>query len=69
MISIIENEQEKQKKRYEWQEISEKLKIGDKVLVERTWLKNNFSSKLKDKWAGPYFIHNVFENNVSNYEH
>ena len=64
MISIIENEQEKQKKRYERQGISEKLKIGDKVLVERTWLKNNFSSKLENKWAGPYFVHNVLENNV-----
>ena len=42
MISIIENEQEKQKKRYEWQEISEKLKIRDKVLVKRTWLKITF---------------------------
>ncbi|CAB4385167.1 unnamed protein product [Rhizophagus irregularis] len=32
----IENEQAKQKQVYDQQEISEKLKIGDQVLVERT---------------------------------
>ena len=64
VISIIEKDQGKQKERYEQQGISEKLKIGDKVLVERTWLKNNFSSKLEDKWAGLYFVHSVLENNV-----
>ena len=64
MIAHIEKEQGKQKKRYDRQGISEKLNIGDKVLVERTWLKNNFSSKLEDKWAGPYYVHNVLENGV-----
>ena len=53
----MKKKQEKQKERYEQQGISEKLKIGDKVLVEKTWLKNNFSSKLEDKWAGPYFVY------------
>jgi hypothetical protein len=32
--------------------------------VERTWLKNNFSAKLEDKWIGPYFIHEVLKDNV-----
>jgi hypothetical protein len=45
----IEKEQFKQKQNYNKQSISEKLKIGNQVLVERTWLKNNFSAKLKDK--------------------
>jgi hypothetical protein len=45
----IEKEQVKQKQNYDRQGISEKLKIGDQVLVERTWLKNNFSAKLEDK--------------------
>jgi hypothetical protein len=44
----IEKEQFKQKQNYDKQGISEKLKIGDQVLVERTWLKNNFSAKLED---------------------
>ena len=64
VIGTIEKEQARQKRRYDRQGISEKLSIGDKVLVERTWLKNNFSSKLEDKWTGPYYVHNVLENNV-----
>ena len=54
----------KQKKDYNQQEISEKLKIGDQILVERTWLKTNFSAKLENKWIGPYFIHDILKNNV-----
>ena len=42
----------------------EKLKIGDKVLVKKTWLKTNFLAKLDDKWMGPYYIHNVLQDNV-----
>ena len=60
----IEKEQHQQKLRHDQQGISEKLKIGDKVLVERTWLKTNFSAKLEDKWIGPYFIHEVLKDNV-----
>ncbi len=60
----IDKEQQKQKSRYDQQGISEKLNIGDKVLVERTWLKTNFSAKLEEKWIGPYFIHNVLKDNV-----
>src|ERR1043165_479849 len=60
----IDKEQQKQKSRHDQQGISEKLNIGDKVLVERTWLKTNFSAKLEDKWIGPYFIHSVLKDNV-----
>jgi len=60
----IEKEQQKQKQVYDKQGISEKLKIGDQVLVERTWLKNNFSAKLENKWIGPYYIHDVLKDNV-----
>ena len=60
----IENEQRKQKQIYDQQGISEKLKLGDLVLVERTWLKTNFSAKLENKWTGPYFIHDVLKDNV-----
>jgi hypothetical protein len=30
--------------------------IGDKVLVRRDYAKNSFSTKLDDKWDGPYYI-------------
>jgi hypothetical protein len=60
----IEKEQFKQKQNYDKQDISKKLKIGNQVLVERTWLKNNFSAKLENKWIGPYFIHKVLKDNV-----
>jgi len=64
VINRIEKEQQKQKQVYDQQGISEKLKIGDLVLVERTWLKTNFSAKLENKWIGPYFIHDVLKDNV-----
>jgi hypothetical protein len=60
----IEKEQQKQKQVYDQQGISAKLKIGDQVLVERTWLKNNFSAKLENKWIEPYYIHDVLKDNV-----
>ena len=30
--------------------------IGDKVLLRRDYAKNSFSTKLDDKWNGPYYI-------------
>jgi len=60
----IEKEQQKQNQIYDQQGISEKLKIGDLVLVKRTWLKTNFSAKLENKWTGPYFIHDILKDNV-----
>src|SRR3989440_12500987 len=64
VISRVTRGQQIQKQRHDQTGISKKLKIGDKVLVERTWLKTNFSSKLEDKWTGPYYIHSILENNV-----
>ncbi|CAI2197298.1 3086_t:CDS:1, partial [Funneliformis geosporum] len=46
--------------------VSEKFKIGNKVLLHQTHLENNFSAKLDAKWIGPYFIHEVYEK--SNYK-
>ena len=63
-LQRVQYEQEKQKSRYNQQNISKPLQIGDKVLVEHTWLKTNFSSKLEDKWTGPYFVHEVVGDNV-----
>jgi hypothetical protein len=59
----IEKEQERQKKRKN-NKVTTKLKIGDKVLLHRTDLQNNMSAKLQEKWIGPYYIHDVLENNV-----
>jgi hypothetical protein len=64
VIDRVTQEQQRQKNRHDQVGISEKLKIGDKVLVEKTWLKTNFSAKLQDKWIGPYYIHNVLKDNV-----
>jgi hypothetical protein len=61
-LNNIERNQEQQRSRQKKR--SEKLKIGDKVLVHRTDLQNNMSAKLQEKWIGPYFIHKVLENNV-----
>lgn len=60
----VTQEQQRQKERHDQKGVSEKLKIGDKVLVERSWLKTNFSAKLEDKWMGPYYIHDVLKDNV-----
>src|ERR1041384_865811 len=47
VVDRISHKQEAQKNRHDQAGISKKLKIGDKVLVERTWLKTNFSAKLE----------------------
>ena len=64
VLQRIEKEQQKQKQRYDLQGISDKLKIGNQVLVEQTWLKGNLLAKLENKWIGPYFIHDVLKDNV-----
>jgi len=64
VLSRVQREQQKQKSRHDQKGLSEKLKIGDKVLVERTWLKTNFSSKLENKWTGPYFVHEIAGDNI-----
>ncbi|GES73590.1 uncharacterized protein LOC112498130 [Rhizophagus clarus] len=43
--------------------------IGDKVLVEQTHLRNNMSAKLENQWIGPYYIHNVLDQNVYKLRH
>jgi transposase InsO family protein len=60
----VNEKQKAQKKRYDEKGISEKLQIGDKVLVEQSHLRKNMSAKLEPHWIGPYYIHNVLEQNV-----
>jgi hypothetical protein len=64
VVQRVQLEQVKQKNRHDQQKVSKQLQIGEKVLVERTWLKTNFSSKLEDKWTGPYFVHEAIGDNV-----
>ncbi|GES79803.1 retroviral-like aspartic protease 1 [Rhizophagus clarus] len=42
---------------------------SDKVLVEQTHLRNNMSAKLENQWIGPYYIHNVLDQNVYKLRH
>ena len=60
----ITEKQKAQKKRYDKKGMLEKLKIGNKVLVEQMHLRNNMSAKLESQWIGLYYIHNVLEQNV-----
>ena len=60
----ITEKQKAQKRRHDEKGVSEKLKIGDKVLVEQTHLRNNMSAKLESQWISSYYIHNVLEQNV-----
>ncbi|CAI2193168.1 15727_t:CDS:1, partial [Funneliformis geosporum] len=47
-LNQIKENQQKQKDQYDISAIAEQFKIGDKVLVECIWLKNNFSAKLEE---------------------
>ena len=51
--------QERQKDRHNDQRVSERLKIGEKVLVEKTWKRRDMSAKLEAQWIGPYYIHDI----------
>ena len=57
----IKKKQERMKKYHG--KISEKLKIGDKILLFRNQFQGNFSVKLEEKWIRPYYIHEVLEAN------
>ena len=55
----IEQRQQKAKDRHDDQRVAQRLKISDKVLVERTWKRKDMSAKLENQWMGPYYIHDV----------
>jgi hypothetical protein len=55
----IEQGQQKAKDRHDDQRVAQRLKISDKVLVERTWKRKDMSAKLENQWMGPYYIHDV----------
>jgi len=42
---------------------SQKLEIGQKVLLYRNNIEGNLSAKLENRWIGPYYIHEVLQGN------
>jgi hypothetical protein len=55
--------QKKQKERHDLKiDPTRKFKIGDKVLMYDAARDKHFTGKLKPKWKGPYYIHNVLRN-------
>ena len=57
----IKKKQERMKKYHG--KISEKLKIGDRVILFKNQLQGNLSAKLEEKWIKPYYIHEVLAAN------
>jgi hypothetical protein len=57
--------QQRQKQRHD-QKVNKKrkFKIGDKVLMYDAARDKHFTGKLKPKWKGPFYIHNVFPNDA-----
>src|SRR4051812_42873164 len=59
----IQKSQEKQKQRHDKKvDPTRKYRIGDKVLMYDAARDKHFTGKLKPKWKGPYYIHNVLRN-------
>ncbi|KAG9296321.1 hypothetical protein G9A89_014913 [Geosiphon pyriformis] len=42
--------------------VTNKFKVGNKVLLHRTKTEKQWSGKFKNKWDGPFFIHEVLDN-------
>ena len=53
-LENIQEAQKAQKEYYDKNVKHNKLKIGDKVLVAKSFLKNVFFAKLKERFMGPY---------------
>jgi hypothetical protein len=59
----IATSQRKQKERHDLKiDPERRFKIGDKVLMYDAARDKHFTGKLKPKWKGPYYIHNVLKN-------
>jgi hypothetical protein len=61
----IHKGQQRQKQRFD-QKVTKhrKFKIGEKVLMYDAARDKHFTGKLKPKWKGPFYIHDVFPNDV-----
>ncbi|KAG9287920.1 hypothetical protein G9A89_017515 [Geosiphon pyriformis] len=60
----IEHSQAQQKERHDNKllSVTNKFKIGNKVLLHRTKAEKQWSGKFENKWNGPFFIHEVLDN-------
>jgi hypothetical protein len=58
-LNNIQEAQIIQKEKYDNSIKINKLKIGDKVLVAKSQLKNIFSAKLEEQFIGPFIIHDI----------
>ncbi|CAG8672754.1 4842_t:CDS:2, partial [Ambispora leptoticha] len=58
----IRKSQERQKQYHDQQHPLPSFEIGDKVLRYRAKLGQQLGGKLKEKWMGPYWIHDVMGN-------
>src|ERR1051325_273134 len=59
VIERIKRIQDKQKERYDKNIKEVKFSIGTKVLLKDMLREQSYSGKLRPKWKGPYYIHNV----------
>ena len=57
---FIEKAQDRQQKKIaEKPEETERLKIGDEILLYRNIVEASWSAKLKPKWEGPFFVQDI----------
>ena len=57
----IDKAQTRQKKRHDHLYTIESYSIGEKVLRYKSFLEGTHKDKLKEKWEGPFYIHDVLE--------
>src|SRR5260363_433084 len=60
-LENIQTAQQNQQKHYNKYIKHNKLKISDKVLVAKSFLKNVFSAKLEEQFIEPYIIHSILD--------
>ena len=65
----LERAQTRQKKNHDRRIAPHTFKIGEKVLLEESHLKTRHDAKLKAKWAGFYYIHDVHGNGTYTLRH
>ena len=59
----ISRAQRKQKERYDRKVNPDRtFRIGDKVLIYDAARDKHFTGKLKPKWKGPYYVHEILKN-------
>ena len=65
----MERAQERQKRNYDCHITPHTWDIGEKVLLEESHLKTRHDAKLKPKWDGYFYIHEVHDNGTYTLRH